>query len=357
VNGAPQHGMSPVRFLWTRGVAARETLYYLDRREVDAEPLLSEAELSRQQLQQDPGGVSVVSQHRFLKLAAIRMNDPLLGLHVAAELDLRDIGLLYYLAASSATVSEALEQLARYGATSNEEIRLEILRRKDEVVLTFQPMIGLDVPREQFSELIALAFHRLLCTLTNRDFAPSRMSFAHARNLGLKEIHRILRCPVEFARATDCWVLPQSVMQLPILSKDSRLLRVLEAHADHLLGERQAMGGLQGMVENQLVGALASGRVQATAIATQIGMSARSLRRSLAEEGTSFGEILDRVRQRLALRYLDDDRVSLQQAAWLLGYSEIGAFNHAFKRWTGTSPGRARRRSFPQDRQTAARAR
>jgi AraC-like DNA-binding protein len=171
------------------------------------------------------------------------------------------------------------------------------------------------------------------------------MGFAHARNVGLKEVHHVLRCPVSFAEATDCWVLPQSAMGLPILSKDSRLLGILEAHADHLLGERQAIGGLQGMVENQLVGALASGRVQATTIANQLGMSVRSLRRGLAAEGTSFGEILDRVRQRLARRYLEDKHVSLQQIAWLLGYSEPGAFNHAFRRWYGTSPGEARKRT------------
>ena len=47
-------------------------------------------------------------------------------------------------------------------------------------------------------------------------------------------------------------------------------------------------------------------------------------------------------KNRLARRYLEDERISLQQIAWLLGYSEIGAFNHAFKRWTGISPGRAR---------------
>jgi AraC-like DNA-binding protein len=71
-------------------------------------------------------------------------------------------------------------------------------------------------------------------------------------------------------------------------------------------------------------------------------MSARSFKRHLAQEGTTFGEVLDRLRYRLALGYLEDQRISLQQIAWLLGYSEIGAFNHAFKRWTGTSPGRAR---------------
>jgi AraC-like DNA-binding protein len=142
-------------------------------------------------------------------------------------------------------------------------------------------------------------------------------------------------------------------MELPILSKDSRLLGILEAHGDHLLEEKQALGGLQGIVENHLVSALAGGKAQAAEIANQLGMSVRSLRRQLAEEGTSFGEILDRVRQRLAHRYLEDKRISLQQAAWLLGYSEIAAFNHAFKRWTGTSPSRARQ-SASQDRKTAA---
>ena len=172
MNSAPQRGMPQVPFLWTRGVAARETLNYLDKRGIDAEPLLSKAELSRRQLQQDLGGVSVVSQHRFLDLAAIQMNDPLLGLHVAAEIDLREIGLLFYLASASATVSEALEYLSRYAATSNDEIRLEISHHKDEAVLTFQPVVALDVPRGQFSELLALSFNRVLRTLTNRDFVP-----------------------------------------------------------------------------------------------------------------------------------------------------------------------------------------
>jgi AraC-like DNA-binding protein len=74
-------------------------------------------------------------------------------------------------------------------------------------------------------------------------------------------------------------------------------------------------------------------------------MSPRSFTRHLAEEGTTFGEILDRLRQRLAARYLTDDRMSVQQIAWLLGYSEVGAFNHAYKRWTGTTPTRTRKPS------------
>jgi len=223
----PQSDDPQSPFLWSRGTAARETLRYLDTNGIDAEPLLSKAELSRTQLSQDAGGISAASQCRFLDLAATAANDQLLGLHVAAEMDIRDAGLLFYLAAASATVTEAIEHLARYAGTANEAVRFEISHHKGETVLTVRPIGGQDEPWRQFSEFIALAVIRALNRATNRDFAPSRMTFAHARSWGLREIHRILRCPVEFAQTTDSWVLPERVMELPITSGDSHLLHIL----------------------------------------------------------------------------------------------------------------------------------
>ncbi|MBO0736668.1 MAG: helix-turn-helix transcriptional regulator [Alphaproteobacteria bacterium] len=100
------------------------------------------------------------------------------------------------------------------------------------------------------------------------------------------------------------------------------------------------------MVINQLVDLLPSGEARAAAVAQRLGMSRRSFVRQLAKEGVTFGEILEQLRQRLAGRYLSDARMSLQQIAWLLGYSELGAFSSAFKRWTGRSPRQARKQQF-----------
>jgi AraC-like DNA-binding protein len=330
-------------FLWTLGIAARETLRYLEIKGINAEPLLASAGLSRDQLVQERGrGVSVASQYRFLEIAATAANDSLLGLHVAAEMDLRAAGILFYLFASSATAVEALEKLARYAATTSEAVLVEISRHKDETVLTLRPVQAHDQPHRQWSEFIALAVIRTLRRMTNRDFTPSRITFAHTRNSGVREIRRILRCPVEFAHATDSSVFPRCVTDLPIVSADSHLLQILTAHADDLLAERRTATGLRSMVENQLLTLLPSGRVQAAVVAQQLGLSARSLTRHLAGDGTTFGEVLDCLRNRLAIRYLADQRMSLQQIAWLLGYSDLTAFNHAFRRWFGTSPGRAR---------------
>jgi len=328
--------------LWTRGVAARETLSYLERRGIDTEPALLGAGISRSQLSQDDIGLSVASQYRFLELAAAQADDSLLGLHVAAEMDIRAVGILFYLTGSSRTVSEALENLARYSQTTNEALVGEISRQKDEVILAVRHLQEFDEPHRQFFELLALWFIRTLQQETNRDFTPSRVTFTHGRNADLREVHRLLRCPVDFAQGQDSWVLPQRVMDLPIVSGDTQLLKILTAHADDLLAEKHSVTGLQSTVASQLASLLPSGESRAAVVARQLGMSPRSLTRHLAEEGTTFGEIVEQLRRRLASRYLADDRMSVQQIAWLLGYSEVGAFNHAYKRWTGTAPRRNR---------------
>jgi len=206
--------------LWTRGVAARETLSYLDRRGIDAEPALVGAGISRRQLSQDDIVVPAASQYRFVELAAAEANDQLLGLRVAAEMDLRSIGLLFYLTGSSRTVAEALVNLVRYSRTTNEALVVEISRQKDAVILAIRDLQDSDEPHRQFFELLALWFIRTLHKETNRDFTLLRVTFTHARNADLREVHRLLRCPVDFAQTADTWVLPQRVMNLPIMSGD-----------------------------------------------------------------------------------------------------------------------------------------
>src|SRR5215813_9756500 len=136
MRSVPQSEVPQSPFLWSRGSAARETLRYLDRN------------------------------------------------GVAAEMDLRDAGILFYLAAASTTVAEAFEHLARYAGTANEAVHLEISQQQGETVLTARPVGWYDEPWRQFSEFIALAVIRALNRATNRDFAPSRMTFAHPRDSG-----------------------------------------------------------------------------------------------------------------------------------------------------------------------------
>ena len=87
---------------------------------------------------------------------------------------------------------------------------------------------------------------------------------------------------------------------------------------------------------------LPHGKARASEIAKRLGLSQRTSARRLASEGVTFSEVLECLRADLARQYLGDQGLSVSRIAWLLGYQEISAFTHAFKRWTGQTPREAR---------------
>jgi AraC-like DNA-binding protein len=101
-------------------------------------------------------------------------------------------------------------------------------------------------------------------------------------------------------------------------------------------------GPFRSSVENAIVQLLPHGKARAGEIARQLGVSQRTFARRLSLERLSFSEVLENLRSDLANRHLADRDLPISQIAWMLGYRDVGAFSHAFKRWTGNTPGRAR---------------
>jgi len=91
-------------------------------------------------------------------------------------------------------------------------------------------------------------------------------------------------------------------------------------------------------VEERLAAMLEAGDVRIDRVAADMGLSRQTLYRRLKDEGITFEELLDKLRHRLALRYLREDRMSVKAASYRLGFSEPAAFSRAFKRWTGQPP-------------------
>ena len=73
-------------------------------------------------------------------------------------------------------------------------------------------------------------------------------------------------------------------------------------------------------------------------VAEKLGMSTRTLRRRLKEEGSNYRALLDEIRFGLAKEYLGETNLPMEEICGLLGYSESGNFSHAFRRWSGQSP-------------------
>jgi AraC-like DNA-binding protein len=104
-----------------------------------------------------------------------------------------------------------------------------------------------------------------------------------------------------------------------------------------------AVGTLRSSVENELQKLLPHGKANRQTVARALGMSERTLSRRLAEETTTYEELVDQLRRSLALQYIRAPSISVSQIAWLLGYEGSTSFSHAFARWTGRSPSAVRK--------------
>ncbi len=118
-----------------------------------------------------------------------------------------------------------------------------------------------------------------------------------------------------------------------------------DRHCNQILETRPRTKDLAFEVRELITALLPSGQPMIDDVARELGMSSRTLRRRLADQGFIYKEIIEDVRHKQALRYLSDKRINLKQVAYLLGYSDQAAFNHAFRRWTGSSPSAYRQKN------------
>jgi AraC-like DNA-binding protein len=305
-------------------------------------PLLSKAGLTVEQIDSRTIRVKARSQIRLLALAADALQDNLLGFHLAREYDLREIGLLYYVLASSEILNEALHRVARYSGIANEGVSLKFRATKEAAIgLNY---VGVERQSDcHHIEFWMVSIIRLCRQLTNRRLVPSRIRVMHHRPNTPAELRSFLGCVIEFASSVDEVVFPGAVKLMPIASADPYLNELLIKYCEEALEHRRPeRNTLRSSVENAMAPLLPHGKATAVETARRIGMSHRTLARKLSSEGLTFSQISEELKGNLAKHYLRNGDLPISQVAWLLGYREISAFTHAFRRWTGMTPSQIR---------------
>jgi len=341
------------------GFAARQAVVLLRRHNIAAHSLLhalgfSEHELARTANDRDAveRRFSAAAQARFLEQAAEAMDDSAFGLHLAERSDPRDAGILFYVASGGKDIGEALALFARYLRIVNEAVRLKFVRTPQGAAVEVD-FAGVARPSaRQNAEFLIAVIVKALRDVTGRKVRPIRAAFVHPRNSDLREFERFFLCPVEFGRASsegassDLLEFSDEALAIPLITADPRLVEALRPFCELAAKERRTSAGtLREAVENEAEKLLPHGKAKAQAVAKALALSTRTLSRRLADEGTTYAEVVDQLRRSLALQYLKERDASLSQIAWLLGYDGSASFNHAFKRWTGRPPSAARKQA------------
>jgi AraC-like DNA-binding protein len=278
----------------------------------------------------------------FEAAAAVTGEDDI-GLRLAQSRDVRDMGLLGYVGLSSATLLDGIRNVARYKRVFTEGVQFDLSALHKTGEMGVRLRVPDDVPSRQHREFTVAGIVRAMRQLSGRTITPDLVTFSHTRTEGTAAFERYFGCEVGFGRPRTTIVLKATDLAIPLVRSDDRLLEVLRAQCEHVLDAMpDDRPSIVEQVERRIVDRLGAGAVKLDAVAASLGMSPRTLARRLADADTTFQAVLEAVRQRLATRYLEQDELRLDDVAALLGYSETSAFVTAFRRWTGTTPGRFR---------------
>lgn len=209
--------------------------------------------------------------------------------------------------------------------------------------ITVLPFESLDEDLHRF--IIELQFGALLCVhrdVMGPDFHPAQVQMDF-QNEARETLHRAqFGGEARYRRPQNRFSYPSEWLEKkPSLGNPVTHAQVAEI-CDTMLKELKQNTGVAGRARQVLLGRLEA-PPDAEALAGQLGLSSRTLRRRLQDEKTSYRELLDQLRAQTAIRYMRETRLSIENIAFLLGFSDAAAFRHAFKRWTKAAPNEFRR--------------
>jgi len=174
--------------------------------------------------------------------------------------------------------------------------------------------------------------------VSTRPFKAREIFFRHAAPTTKAAHEEHFGCPVHFDSQWDALLISKELMLTPNQLADPAIVKFFDTHLDGELAELGDEISFERRVRNQISRALSQGIPTLSEIATQFGMSGRTLQRHLSDRGHSFQAVVDASRRELAERLLRETSYPLAEIAFLTGFSEQSAFNRAFRRWAGQTP-------------------
>jgi len=307
--------------------------------------LLNHLEQHGKDLQAARGLLSGNSANRLERLRLLAghatrvCDDPWLGLKIGQQVSTMAYGVLGQAIMHCATLVEAqkfvIKHLWMLHPTSSNPAQLEIMT--DVVQVRYlDPPFWPELPNF-FIDLFFGAELKRARELTNNSILDAVLELKRKAPKNASQMSDILGIKVRFGAEFDQVSIPRAIAEAPLVSSSITLSRAYREQCDAVLMGMQRSTSLAERIR-QLIVLTPETDISITKIATELGISERTLRRELSADGTSYRSIRRDVRRHLAQRYLIDTNLSVSNIAELLGYYDAATFSRAFVKWNRKTP-------------------
>ncbi|MGE8496080.1 MAG: AraC family transcriptional regulator [Pseudomonas sp.] len=304
---------------------------------VPREQLFSGARLRPEILENPQGRLSFLDFNQLTSCALLRCDEPALGLLLGQRLNVSTHGILGYAVLSSANLGKAIQFALKYYRVLGLTYDLEMVEQGDRVELRASESMPLGPLGRFAAEGLLASLHTIARFLVGERLEGMAVGFAHNAPAYAERYERLFGAPVAFGQPYHWLSMPSAYLERPMALANPATVQMCEQQCEALLSSLDVQDDLLTRVRRLLL-ARPGEFPDLDSAAGALHTSGRSLRRHLSTMGTSYQQVLDEVRRKLALQYLTTTHLPLYEIAYLLGFSDPSNFRRAFKKWTGKPP-------------------
>ena len=268
---------------------------------------------------------------------AERNDLPDLGIRIAMRRRLANMGVAGLVLGQQSTVREALAMAEKYRYLLSDTLSLHIEENAERATVLIGLTIGASAPQRQSRELGLAAYVHLFRLMLGEGWSPDVVHFTHSAPRKATQHRRFFGCPVQFGSVLDGFECAAADLDRVNPDADETLATYAASLIDGL--GIQKSGAATDMVTRLIHTLLPMGRASISNVARAMGRNVRTLQRELAAEQSEFSAILGDIRAELAVAYLKERSLSVEEISERLGYSSATAFIRFFRSRFGAPPG------------------
>lgn len=270
--------------------------------------------------------------------------EPALGFHLGLQMRISWHGFLGFAAMASSTIADALAVAERFAPTRTNALALRLDREGKTAALVIEERAPLGPAQDAIIFALITGIWQIGTALCGRAL-PGSAELAFPEPAYYERFRRMPPQELRFDQPQHRMIFDAALLELPLAEHDPVAQQLAREQCER---ELAALGVADPLAQVRALLPLdppASGFRTLDEVAERMHVSVRTLKRRLAEHGTSFSELLDEARRDRATLLLRAGELGVDEIGARLGYSDPANFARAFKRWTGVSPRAFRRRS------------
>lgn len=311
----------------------------------DTDQLLSDAELNPKELEDDDNRIDLTYLMRLGRGAIRQTHRQDLGLMLGHNSHISALGYVGLAAMTAPNLGAALQILVRFEHLNSQCYRgtIQLDQEGDNTIMAFYSIAPYNAYTCFVVDGVLSAWVKIMYLLTGKTDIAEQVQIEFATPSYVESYSRAFPCPVHFSSERNALILSAGALDLPLEESNPGLHQKLIIQCETSLNQIAQADSHRNKVL-KVLGTMLHGQTPSIdEVALKLGMPSWTLRRKLKEEDTAYQTLVDEMRRDVALSYMKNTDLTFGEISYLLGFSTPGAFQRAFKRWSGKTPGEFRK--------------